>query len=397
MAAVSRVVLLGRHGIPRVTSSVYISKREKSEITQANYKRGRGGRSSFSGTVATVFGASGFVGRYIVNKLGKTGSQVIIPYRGTEYDIKRFKLCGDLGQILFFPYHLEDEESIRKVMQYSNVVINLVGRDWETKNFDFKKVHTDGARRIARIAKESGVEKFIHFSSLNVSPNPKKLVLRPSRFLISKYEGEMAVREEFPEAIIFRPADIFGLEDRFVNYFLSAFRRVRVSSLPLYKKGEKTIKQPVYVGDVAEGVIQALRNPATVGKVVDAVGPSRYYLSDLMDYMYALTRRKEYKRIRLTPGIILRSYLMKFSPYDPKCCIPKLEKEFLTDTMEGDLILEDLGVQLVNTLDRIAFCCKPYLTTAHYEEILGEFAPVPKPAMADTSDTNSRFVVNLTK
>ncbi|KAL3841946.1 hypothetical protein ACJMK2_020023 [Sinanodonta woodiana] len=383
MAAVSRVVLLGRHGIPRVTSSLYISKRDNSEITQANYPRGRGGRSSFSGTVATVFGAGGFVGRYIVNKLGKTGSQVIIPYRGPEYEIKKLKLCGDLGQILFFPYHLEDEESIRRVMQYSNVVISLVGRDWETKNFDFKKVHVDGARRIARIAKESGVEKFVHFSSLNVSPNPKKLVLRPSRYLISKYEGEMAVREEFPEAIIFRPADIYGFEDRFVNYFLSTIRRVRLNLLPLYKKGKETIKQPIYVGDVAEGVIQALRNPKAVGKVIDAVGPSRYYMSDLMDYMYALTRRQQYRRIGLSPAIILRSYLMEFIPYDTKLCITKLEKEFLTDTVEGDLILEDLGIQHVNTLDRIAYFCKSYLTTAHYEESLGEFAPVPKPAMAD--------------
>ncbi len=72
-------------------------------------------------------------------------------------------------------------------MQYSNVVINLVGRDWETKNFKFRDVHVDGARRIARIARECGVERFIHFSSMNASPNPPKIMLKAgSNILKSK-------------------------------------------------------------------------------------------------------------------------------------------------------------------------------------------------------------------
>jgi len=82
------------------------------------------------------------------------------------------KLAGDLGQVLFQPYHLNDEDSIRKAVKYSNVVINLVGRDWETKNFKFNDVHVDGAKRIARISREMGVERLIHVSALNVDPLP---------------------------------------------------------------------------------------------------------------------------------------------------------------------------------------------------------------------------------
>lgn len=97
---------------------------------------------------------------------------MIIPYRGDAYFAREMKLAGDLGQVLFQPYHLQDEESIRKAVKYSNVVINLVGRDWETKHFKFNDVHVEGARRIARISREMGVERLIHVSALNIDPLP---------------------------------------------------------------------------------------------------------------------------------------------------------------------------------------------------------------------------------
>jgi NADH dehydrogenase (ubiquinone) 1 alpha subcomplex subunit 9 len=98
---------------------------------------------------------------------------MILPYRGDHYDVLRLRLVGDLGQVLFMPYDLRDEESLRKAMRHSNVVINLTGRDWETRNFSFDAVHVDGAARIARIARECGVEKLVHVSSLNISEHPE--------------------------------------------------------------------------------------------------------------------------------------------------------------------------------------------------------------------------------
>ena len=71
------------------------------DIQAKQLKRGRGGRSSFNGQIVTVFGGNGFVGRYVINKLAKTGSQVVVPFRGDFYDAQRLKVCGDLGQILF--------------------------------------------------------------------------------------------------------------------------------------------------------------------------------------------------------------------------------------------------------------------------------------------------------
>uniref|UniRef100_A0A915JQ10 Uncharacterized protein n=1 Tax=Romanomermis culicivorax TaxID=13658 RepID=A0A915JQ10_ROMCU len=115
---------------------------------QASYPRGTGGRLSFSGNVCTVFGASGYLGRYDLPCLccaclylvaaacmkPKDGTQIIVPYRSDPYDVRHLKTIGDLGQILFFvrPFYLNDEESIRKVVRYSNVVVNLIGSDYPT-------------------------------------------------------------------------------------------------------------------------------------------------------------------------------------------------------------------------------------------------------------------------
>ncbi|XP_048241814.1 NADH dehydrogenase [ubiquinone] 1 alpha subcomplex subunit 9, mitochondrial-like [Haliotis rufescens] len=386
IATVSKtVVQVGRHGkatVPRLVSAVYISKRDES-TNLASYKRGRGGRSSFSGVVATVFGATGFVGRYIVNRLGKVGSQVIIPYRGEPLDIQRLKLSGDLGQILFFPYSLRDEESVRKVLQYSNVVINLIGRDWETRNFKYNEVHVESARLVARLARENGVERLIHFSSLNASPNPQQIYIKGgSRFLKTKYAGEEAVREEFPDATIFRPADIFGAEDRFIRYYASVWRRAR-GTMPLWHKGDATIKQPVFVSDVAEAVIQAIRNPDSVGQTYDAVGPHRYYLADLVDYFYRCMRFQNFKRSYLSPVFRMKTMAMSMAPATPIYTMEKIEKDHVTDILTGNPTLEDLGVNLLRLEDRAPFELKPFRMNAYYDEALGEFAdPVPPPVVS---------------
>lgn len=131
---------------------------------------------------------------------------------------------------------------------------------------------------IFRIAREAGVEKFIHLSALNASPNPTPILLQNgSGFLKSKYYGELAVREEFPEAVIIRPADILGQEDRFLRYYAHTWRR-QIRGMPMWAKGEKTIKQPVYCSDVAQGIVNAMKDPEANGKTYQAVGYDMFFL-----------------------------------------------------------------------------------------------------------------------
>ena len=83
------------------------------------------------------------------------------------------KPAGDLGQLLYTPFHLEDEDSLRRAMKYSDVVINCIGKEINTMNFTIERTNVVGARRIARLAREMGVKKLIHFSSIAASPNPR--------------------------------------------------------------------------------------------------------------------------------------------------------------------------------------------------------------------------------
>uniref|UniRef100_A0A1A9UR98 NADH dehydrogenase [ubiquinone] 1 alpha subcomplex subunit 9, mitochondrial n=1 Tax=Glossina austeni TaxID=7395 RepID=A0A1A9UR98_GLOAU len=357
-------------GYPRTNNYSTDPPRPHKTTNLGAMKRGTGGRSSFNGIVATVFGCSGFLGRYVCNKLGKSGTQLVLPYRGDESDIMRLKVCGDLGQVLFHFYDLRDVKAIRTACKYSNVVINLVGREYETKNFKFKDVHVDGARRIARICREMGVERLIHVSALNVDPEPESHIISGgSKFLRSKRLGEQAVFEEFPKATIIRPADIYGSEDRFLRYYAHIWRR-QLRGTPLWFSGERTVKQPVYVSDVALGIVNCVKDPDTAGKIYQAVGPKRYKLSELVDWFNRLMRKDEkwwgYMRydMRFDPTFIFKTNLTEWiSPNQPigGLHMERLELECVTDkVVEKMPTLEDLGVQLTDMEDQVPWELRPY-------------------------------------
>uniref|UniRef100_A0A0P5AKQ8 NADH dehydrogenase [ubiquinone] 1 alpha subcomplex subunit 9, mitochondrial n=1 Tax=Daphnia magna TaxID=35525 RepID=A0A0P5AKQ8_9CRUS len=355
------------------------------------FRRGTGGRSSFNGVVAMVFGASGHLGSVLCNKLGNTGTQLVIPYRGDFYDVAPLKLCGDLGQIYFTPYNLKDESSIRKALRHSNLVINVIGRDWETKNFSFDDIYVKGPKTIARIAKECGVERMIHVSALNANEQPEPLMLKEgSKYLSAKWRGELAVQEEFPEAVIFRPSDIYGSEDRFMTYY-AAFWRRQGSGMPLWKKGEKTVKQPVFVSDLAQGILNAARNFDTNGQVYQAIGPKRYQLGELVDYFFRVMRKDKdwgYFRydMRFDPLFTLKVFLTTKLPGWPIASLgwDKIERDHVTDCVDNSLpTLEDLGVSLTRIEDQAPWLLKPYRAHNYYDEDLGEFEkPAPPPVVA---------------
>jgi NADH dehydrogenase (ubiquinone) 1 alpha subcomplex subunit 9 len=263
----------------------------KSSSLMSSFKVGTGGRSSYTGNVVTIFGASGSIGHHVINRLAKNGTQIVIPYRCDPYWIRQLRVSGDLGQILFFPFELCDEESIRKAVKYSNVVINLIGTINETKRFSYSDVHVDGARRLARISREMGVERFIQMSNVGASHNPPAYYIPGgSRILRSRAAGEDAVREEFPSSTIIRSASMFGVNDTFISTYVNLLRiYFGKISHELHEGGENTYKAPVYKSDVASGISRVVNDRSWDGQTLEFVGPHCLRMSEVVRYIQMLT------------------------------------------------------------------------------------------------------------
>ncbi|XP_067860983.1 NADH dehydrogenase [ubiquinone] 1 alpha subcomplex subunit 9, mitochondrial [Heptranchias perlo] len=331
-----RVLPMSRTVSPGLTTAVSILI-QKRKLHHALIPGGKSGRSSFSGIVATVFGASGFLGRYVVNRLGRIGSQVVIPYRCDTYDINHLKPMGDLGQLNFRDWNPRDKDSTRRAVEHSNVVINLVGREWETSNFKYEDVHVKIPHDIAVAAREAGVEKFIHISHLNAHMKSVSKLLR------TKAVGEKVVREEFPDSIIIKPSEMFGREDKFLNYF--AHMRWFGRATPLISMGKKTVKQPVFVVDVAKAIVSAIKDPDSNGKTYVIVGPNRYLLHDFVQYVYAVMHRPFISYPLPRPIYHLAARLFEISPFDQWTSRDKVDRLHITDMKYPDLPgLEDLGI-----------------------------------------------------
>ncbi|PCH40004.1 NADH dehydrogenase [Wolfiporia cocos MD-104 SS10] len=232
------------------------------------------GRSATTGHVVTVFGCTGFLGRYLVAKLAKAGTQVIIPYRD-EDEKRHLRVTGDLGQIVSMEWDIRREDQIAECLRHSDIVYNLVGRQYETKNFSYSSIHTEGAGRIARVAAEAGVPRLIHVSHLNASHDS------PSEFYKSKARGEDLVREAFPSATIVRPATMFGYEDRLLN---------NMANWPIWWKlnDMQTKIRPVHVMDVAQALTNLLSVPALPG-TINLPGPSTLTFEYLLALISSVT------------------------------------------------------------------------------------------------------------
>lgn len=309
-------------------------------------RKGTGGRSSVSGIVATVFGATGFLGRYVVHQLAKMGSQVLVPFRGSEDSHQHLKLMGDLGQIVPMKYNPRDEISIKAVMAKANVVLNLIGREYETRNFSFEEVNHGMAEQLAVIAKEhGGIMRFIQVSCLGSS------LSSPSRMLRAKAAAEESILREFPEATIMKPATLIGTEDRILNRWAQFAKKW--SFLPLIGDGSTKI-QPVYVMDVAAAIIAALKDDGTsTGKIYELGGPEVFTVHELAELMFDMIR--EWPRYVKVPFPIARAIasprdiLLKKVPFPlPNPDIFNLDQinALTMDTVvsENALTFSDLGI-----------------------------------------------------
>ena len=227
--------------------------------------------------VVTVFGGSGFIGRYVVKRLAQAGHRVRVAVRDPEAALF-LKPMGRVGQIVPLAAPVTDEAGVKRAVEGAGTVINLVGILSERRRGDFLAIHAEGAGRVARLAASSGVTRLVQMSAIGAD------AASPSLYGQSKAAGEQAVRQAFPGAAILRPSVVFGPEDAFFNRFAAMARFLPV--MPVIAGGTKL--QPVFVGDVADAVIAVLDRPGTTHELG---GPRVWTMREILAYILTETGR----------------------------------------------------------------------------------------------------------
>jgi uncharacterized protein YbjT (DUF2867 family) len=230
--------------------------------------------------LVTIYGGSGFVGRYIARRMAKEGWRVRVAVRRPN-EALFVKPYGVVGQVEPVFCNIRDDDSVRAVMSGADAVVNCVGILNEVGRNRFSAVQEEGAGRIARIATEEGVAHLVHLSAIGADAAAESTYAR------TKGRGEAAVLAAYPGAVILRPSVIFGNEDQFFNRFAGMSRMGPV--LPVVGAGTRF--QPVFVEDVAQAAVKGVLGQAEAG-IYELGGPEAATFRDLMGQMLAVVRRR---------------------------------------------------------------------------------------------------------
>jgi len=246
----------------------------------------------------TVFGGSGFIGRYVVQRLARRGAIVRVAVRDPDGALF-LKPMGDVGQIAPMAADLRDPASVARAVEGADDVVNCVSLYVERGGASFDAIHVKGARAVAEAAAAAGVTRLVHLSGIGADANSD------SKYARARARGDELVRAAFPAATILQPSVVFGPEDRLFNTFGMLARLspvlplfgVRRIDTPPFVEGGYTKMQPVYVGNVADAVMAALDQAKAPGVTYQLGGPAVMSFRELV----ALTCRVTERRRLLVP------------------------------------------------------------------------------------------------
>jgi uncharacterized protein YbjT (DUF2867 family) len=294
--------------------------------------------ASNTDTLVTVFGGSGFLGRNVVRALAKRDYRIRVAVRRPEL-AGHLQPLGKVGQIHAVQANLRYPASVQAAMRDSHVAINLCGILAESGAQTFDAVQGIGAGNVAKAAGAVGA-RVVHISAIGADANS------PSRYARAKAAGEQAVLAATSDATILRPSVVFGPEDQFTNRFASLARMS--PALPLIGGGV-TRMQPVYVGDVANAVADAVDGKTKPGATYELGGPEVLDMREIMEIILATIDRKR-MLVSLPFGLAkFKALFLQFAPGALKLT-PDQVKLLQSDNVVSDaakaagLTLEGLGV-----------------------------------------------------
>jgi NADH dehydrogenase len=228
-------------------------------------------------TLVTLIGGGGFVGRYVAQALLKAGARVRVAQRDPR-QAYFLRPQGGLGQTQFVAVDVRKPETIARAVHGVDGVVNLVG----TLAGDFAGINAAGAKNVVEACAAAGVPALVHVSAIGADAESE------ARYARTKGEGEAAVRAAFAGATIVRPSLVFGREDRFTNRFAAMIAKAPM--VPVLRASVKF--QPVFVGDVAAGIVAALADPGTFGgRTIELGGPDILSMGELLHWIAGQVRR----------------------------------------------------------------------------------------------------------
>ncbi|WP_371038910.1 MULTISPECIES: complex I NDUFA9 subunit family protein [unclassified Rhodosalinus] len=230
--------------------------------------------------LVTIYGGSGFLGRYIARRMAQEGWRVRVAVRNPN-DAHFVRPYGVVGQVEPLFCNIRDDASVAAVAQGADAVVNCVGTFDSFGKNNFDAVQAEGAGRIARIAAEAGAARMVQISAIGADPEG------PSLYARSKAEGERRVLEAMPQAVILRPSVLFGPEDDFFNRFAGMARFS--PAIPVV--GANVRFQPAYVDDVAAAAVEGVTGRAEPG-IYELGGPDVDTFRELMQLMLGVIRRR---------------------------------------------------------------------------------------------------------
>jgi NADH dehydrogenase len=285
--------------------------------------------------VATIFGGTGFIGRHALKKLA--GSQMVIRVATrTLANAAYLRTGGVVGQVVPMLVDPYDDRMLAAAIDGADIVINMVGILAERGKSTFQRAQAELPARIGAAAARAGAQRVLHISAIGADPNAT------SRYAATKGEGERALRAAFAGATILRPSIVFGPEDDFFNRFAGMARISPV--LPLIGGG-RTRFQPVWVGDVAQAVANAIDDETTRGRTYELGGPAVHSFEELMRLLL--------KEIRLERTLLpipfgIAELLAKATGWLPGAPLTADQVELLKRdnvVSPGAATLRDLGIE----------------------------------------------------
>ncbi|QXQ05590.1 complex I NDUFA9 subunit family protein [Sphingosinicellaceae bacterium] len=285
--------------------------------------------------LVVVVGGGGFVGRYLVQVLAKTGVRIRVVSRNPE-GASFLKPLGGLGDIQIVRGNVRDAASMARAFDGATAGVNLVGILAEGGSQRFDAVQARGAGTVAEAARNAGVAAFVQVSAIGADANS------PAGYARTKAAGEAAVLKALPHATIVRPGIVFGREDQFINRFAALTAQLPV--VPVV--AGKTRFQPVYVLDVAHAIAAALADPAKFGgQVYSLGGPRIYSFREILTWIRDQVRPGKTLLDIPDAAAALMAKLGNFVPGAPMTQDQWLMLQRDTVVVPGDLGLADLGIE----------------------------------------------------